>query len=188
MEDGRERLSWPARNANQFAGEESCVWPLRPRRSRRRRPSVTPDQSRSAWVWLSDPDRPRPTARPIVELTTSTPLAQSFSAPCSHHVTAADLQFPSTPSPMGESALPTVRQQSHLRLDGVSSQPARASAMLQSPLPSAPHTATAGRHGTCPPLQELTGRASFTAEFHHMAVPLPLQMERIRHRSARRLP
>lgn len=51
VEDGRERLSWPARNANLFAGEESCVWPLRPRRSRRRRPSVTPDPSRSAWVW-----------------------------------------------------------------------------------------------------------------------------------------
>lgn len=51
MEDGRERLSWPARNANLFAGEESCVWPLRPSRSRRRRPSVTPDPLRSAWVW-----------------------------------------------------------------------------------------------------------------------------------------
>nr|ASK48245.1 hypothetical protein [Agrobacterium radiobacter] len=106
VEDGRERLSWPARNANLFAGEESCVWPLRPRRSRRRRPSVTPDQSRSAWVWLSEPDRPRHAARLIVELTTSTPLARSFSAPCSHYVTAADLPFPSTPSPMRASALP----------------------------------------------------------------------------------
>ncbi|CUX03244.1 hypothetical protein AGR2A_pb10052 [Agrobacterium genomosp. 2 str. CFBP 5494] len=29
MEGGRERLSWTARNANLFAGEESCGWPLR---------------------------------------------------------------------------------------------------------------------------------------------------------------
>lgn len=50
MEGGRERLSWTARNANLFAGEESCGWPLRSRRSRRRRPSVTPNPSRSARV------------------------------------------------------------------------------------------------------------------------------------------
>jgi hypothetical protein len=29
VEGGRERLSWTARNANLFAGEESCGWPLR---------------------------------------------------------------------------------------------------------------------------------------------------------------
>nr|ASK44827.1 hypothetical protein [Rhizobium rhizogenes] len=40
-----------------------------------------------------EPDCARHAEKPIVELTTSTPLAQSFSAPCSHHVTAADLPF-----------------------------------------------------------------------------------------------
>lgn len=37
----------------------------------------------------------------------------------------------------------------------------KASAMLQSHSPSAPHTPTAGQHGTCPPLQELTGLKVF---------------------------
>ncbi|MDR5010856.1 hypothetical protein RGK87_17670 [Agrobacterium fabacearum] len=56
---------------------------------------------------------------------------------------------------MGASALPTVRQQSHLRLDGVSSQPARASAMLQSALPSAPTPHRLAGTEDVPGLQEL---------------------------------
>jgi hypothetical protein len=138
---------------------------------------------------LSEPDRSRHAARPIVELTTSTPLAQSFSGPCSHHVTAADLPFPSTPSPMGASALPTVRQQSHLRLDGVSSQPARASAMLQSPCPlSAPH-----RNGWSAWSVSPASGTDWAGVFHGRVPPYGGASSApngavIRYRSARRLP
>ncbi|TCV67400.1 hypothetical protein EDE09_11359 [Neorhizobium sp. S3-V5DH] len=163
-EDGRERLSWPARNANLFAGEESCVWPLRPRRSRRRRPSVTPDPSRSAWVWPAEPDRARHAERPTGEFTSIALPARSLWHHAHTPSRLRSCRSVRTPRRMMGLHYRPFDNRAHRRLDGASfcRQGLRFACDPAQPSAPTPHR-LAGTEGSFG-LQGLAGPACFTAE------------------------
>ncbi|NSY46810.1 hypothetical protein [Agrobacterium tumefaciens] len=81
--------------------------------------------------------------------------ARSLSAASSRHVTAAALPFRSTPSPIGGSALPTVRQPSPSSTGWCLILPARTVVRMRSPQPSAPTPHRLAGTEDVPGLQEL---------------------------------